>query len=81
VRAAFSESGSPTEWIQRLIDEFGISKDDGEIFACAWFAGRYAGVSDVFKVVQMEMDKLEREKTEKDKAEKENEELPISGYV
>jgi hypothetical protein len=41
-----------------------------EAFACGWFAGRYAGVSDVFNVVQNEMDKIEKDKAEK--AEKES---------
>lgn len=79
VRAAFSESRSPAEWVQRLIDEFKISQEDGTIFACGWYAGRYAGVAEVFKVVQRKMDKLEKE--EKDKAEKEMMFLPSDGYA
>ncbi len=70
VREAFSESRSPSEWVLRLINDFKISREDGVIFACGWFAGRYAGVAEVFKVVQWEMDKLDKEekdKTEKDK--------------
>lgn len=64
MRAAFSESRSPADWVQRLIDEFKVSPQDGEIFACGWFAGRYAGVSDVLKAVHKEMDRLEKEKIE-----------------
>jgi hypothetical protein len=79
VRAAFSESTSPAEWVQRLIDEFKISQKEGEIFACGWFAGRYAGVAEVFKVVQWEMDKLEKE--EKDKLEKDKMYSPSDGYA
>jgi hypothetical protein len=41
VRVAFRESKSPAEWIQRLIDDFGVTREDADIFACAWFAGRY----------------------------------------
>lgn len=60
VRDAFSQSKTAREWVERLIEEFVIEPQGAEIFACGWFAGRYAGVSEVFKVVQMEMDKLER---------------------
>jgi hypothetical protein len=70
VREAFSESRSPEEWIARLVDEFGITPETAEAFACGWFAGRYAGVSDVFNIVQKEMDKIEKGKAEK--AEKES---------
>jgi hypothetical protein len=70
VREAFSESKSPEEWVKRLVDEFDIEPEKAEAFACGWFAGRYAGVSEVFKVVQMEMDKIEKDKVEK--AEKES---------
>ncbi len=70
VREAFSESRSPEEWIKKLADEFDISPDTVEAFACGWFAGRYAGVADVFNVVQKEMDKIEKGKAEKE--EKEN---------
>ncbi len=65
VRRAFSESRSPEEWVKMLIDEFDIAPEKAEAFACGWFAGRYAGVSEVFKVVQKEMDKIERDKAEK----------------
>jgi hypothetical protein len=65
VREAFSESKSPEEWVKRLVDEFDIDPEKAEAFACGWFAGRYAGVSEVFKVVQKEMDKIERDKAEK----------------
>jgi hypothetical protein len=70
VREAFSESKSPEEWVKRLVDEFDIEPEKAEAFACGWFAGRYAGVSEVFKVVQKEMDKIEKDKVEK--AEKES---------
>lgn len=65
VRAAFSESRSPEEWVKTLIDEFDIAPEKAEAFACGWFAGRYAGVSEVFKVVQKEVDKIEKDKAEK----------------
>jgi hypothetical protein len=70
VREAFSDSKSPEEWVKRLVDEFDIAPEMAEAFACGWFAGRYAGVSDVFNVVQNEMDKIENGKAEK--AEKES---------
>jgi hypothetical protein len=70
VREAFSDSKSPEEWVKRLVDEFDIAPEMAEAFACGWFAGRYAGVSDVFNVVQNEMDKIEKDKAEK--AEKES---------
>jgi len=86
VRVAFRESKSPAEWIQRLIDDFGVTREDADIFACARFAGRYVGVSEVFKVAQREMNKLEKEKAEKDKAETDKAEtrqkyLPADGYA
>ena len=81
VRVAFRESKSPAKWIQRLIDDFGVTREDADIFACAWFAGRYAGVSEVFKVAQREMNKLEKEKAEKDKAETWQKYLPADGYA
>ena len=76
VRESFSRSKSPADWIKELIDDFGIAPETAEIFACGWFAGRYAGVSEVFNVVQREMDKLE-----KDKAEKESRYPQTDGYV
>lgn len=79
VRAAFSDSESSAEWVRRLIDGFNISQEDGDIFACVWFAGRYAGVAEVFKVVQWEINKLEKE--EKDKAEKDKMYPPSDGYI
>ncbi len=78
VRTAFSESKSPEEWVKRLIDEFNITPEKAEAFACGWFAGRYAGVSEVFKVVQKEMDKIEKDKAEK--AEKESQ-CCMDGYA
>jgi hypothetical protein len=60
VRKAFSESENPKDWVKRLIDDSGVTPETAEIFACGWFAGRYAGVSEVFNVVQREMDKLEK---------------------
>jgi hypothetical protein len=65
VRASFSESDGPDIWIRRLIDEFGIDEKNAEIFACGWFAGKYAGVSEVFNVVQRGMDEIEKDRTEK----------------
>jgi hypothetical protein len=81
VRRAFSESKSPAEWVQRLIDEFGITQEDGELFTCAWFAGRYAGVSEVFRMAQREIVKMEKEKAEKDKAKREGKYPPADGYT
>jgi hypothetical protein len=79
VREAFSESESPAEWVMKLIDEFNISQEEADIFACAWFAGRYAGVSEVFRVVQWEMDRLEQK--EKDKVWKDKKYPPSDGYA
>jgi len=78
VREAFSESKSPEEWVKRLAEEFDIAPEKAEAFACGWFAGRYAGVSDVFNVVQKEMDKIEKDKAEK--AEKESQ-YCMDGYA
>ena len=55
----------PAEWIRELIEEFGIDQENAEIFACGWFAGKYAGVSEVFNVVQKEMDVMEKDRAEK----------------
>ncbi len=74
VRTAFSESKSPAEWVTRLVDEFGIEPENAEIFACGWFAGRYAGVSEVFNAVQREMDAIE-------KSERDSMNYPIDGYA
>lgn len=65
VRASFSESEGPDIWIKRLRDEFGIDEKNSEIFACGWFAGKYAGVSEVFNVVQRGMDEIEKDRIEK----------------
>jgi len=65
VRDSFSQSDTPGEWIERLIEEFGVKRDNAEIFACGWFAGKYAGVSEVFNVVQKEIDSMEKDKAEK----------------
>lgn len=67
VREAFSESRDPVDWIRRLLDEMEIGPEKGDAFACGWYAGRYAGVSEVFKVVQREMEELERDKVERDR--------------
>jgi hypothetical protein len=56
--------------ISRLIDEFDIDQESAEIFACGWFAGKYAGVSEVFNVVQREIDEMEKDQA--GRAEKEN---------
>lgn len=76
VRKSFSQSKSPADWIKELIEDFGITPETAEVFACGWFAGRYAGVSEVFNVVQREMDRLE-----KDKAEKESKYPQSDGYA
>lgn len=76
VREAFSESKGPEEWVKVLIDQFGVTPENAEVFACGWFAGRYAGVSEVFNVVQREMDKLE-----KDRADRESKYPPGEGYA
>ncbi len=60
VRKAFSEARCADDWVKRLVDELGITQENAEIFACGWFAGRYAGVSEVFNVVQREMDRWRR---------------------
>ncbi len=65
VGTTFSDSETPGEWIRVLIEEFGIDRKNAEIFACEWFAGKYAGVSEVFNVVQKEMDVMEKDKAEK----------------
>ncbi|MDD4160857.1 MAG: hypothetical protein PHW87_00070 [Methanothrix sp.] len=79
VRVSFSDSKTPAEWILRLIEEFHISKEDAEIFACGWFAGKYAGVSEVFNAVQKEMD--ERELDLAEKRDMENRHPPPDGYA
>jgi hypothetical protein len=66
VRKAFSESENPKDWVKRLIEDAGVTRETGEVFACGWFAGRYAGVSEVFNVVQKEMDKLEKGRAKDD---------------
>ncbi len=66
VRRSFSQSKSPSDWIKELIEAFEITPETAEVFACGWFAGRYAGVSEVFSVVEREMDKMERDKAEKE---------------
>jgi hypothetical protein len=69
VRASFSESGSPSEWVRRL----------AEAFACGWFAGKYAGVSEVFQTVQREIDRRETDLAEK--KERHNRYPPPDGYA
>jgi hypothetical protein len=59
VRESFRQSETPAEWIKRLAEEFDINQENAEVFACGWFAGKYAGVSEVFNTVQKEMDKKE----------------------
>lgn len=81
VRKAFSESQCADDWVKRLVEELGITSENAEIFACGWFAGRYAGVSEVFNVVQREMDKMEKDRAEKaEKAEKDSRYL-TDGYA
>ncbi len=84
VRASFSESKGPAEWIKRLIDEFDIEPETAEIFACGWFAGRYAGVSEVFKAVQREVERMERDQVERaeiEMAKKESRHSQQDGYA
>ena len=78
VRASFSDSKTPGEWIFRLIEEFHISKENAEIFACGWFAGKYAGVSEVFNAVQREVDERVRDE---EKREPESSHPPLDGYA
>jgi hypothetical protein len=79
VRASFSESKSPLEWITGLKEEFCIDQKNAEIFACGWFAGKYAGVSEVFNAVQRGIDEMEM--NEEKKREKESKYLPPDGYA
>jgi hypothetical protein len=79
VRASFSDSNTPGEWILRLIKEFNISEENAAIFACGWFAGKYAGVSEVFNAVQKEID--EREQDEAEKRVLESRHPPPDGYA
>ena len=80
VRASFSESKGPAEWIVRLAEEFQIEGPElAEAFACGWFAGKYAGVSEVFQTVQKEMDRREMEMAvEKDR---QSRHPPPDGYA
>ncbi len=61
VRISFSESNGPSEYIELLAKKFSIDPEQAEIFACGWFAGKYAGVSEVFNIMQREIDKVEKE--------------------
>ena len=79
VRASFSESKGPAQWIERLISEFDIDREDAEIFACGWFAGKYAGVSEVFNAVQKEIDDMQKDRLLK--AEGEGRSIPPDGYA
>jgi hypothetical protein len=79
VKASFSESETPGQWIRELIDEFDIDEDKAEVFACGWFAGKYAGVSEVFNVVQKEVEMMERDRVEK--KEMESKYQGLDGYV
>ena len=79
VRSAYSESNSPAEWVKRLVEEFGIAPENAEIFACGWFAGRYAGVSEVFNVVSRKMDEMDKDRAKK--VEKERRYQPADGYA
>ncbi|MDM7939983.1 MAG: hypothetical protein QUS07_06540 [Methanothrix sp.] len=65
VRASFSKSNSPDEWLKKLIEESEVTPDNAEVFACGWFAGRYAGVLEVFRTVQKEIDKIEKDREER----------------
>ena len=65
VRDSFAQSDTPGEWIEMLIEEFGVDMENADIFACGWFAGKYAGVSEVFNAVQKEVNNLEKDKAER----------------
>jgi hypothetical protein len=67
VRESLSASDGPEDWVRRLIEEFDINPECAEIFVCGWLAGRYAGASEVFKVVQKEMVRIEKDKAEKER--------------
>jgi len=60
VKKSFAESSSPEQWVRSLIEEFDIGPDQAQIFACGWFAGRYAGVSEVMKAVRTEMENTDQ---------------------
>jgi hypothetical protein len=76
VRDLLSSSKGPREWMESLVVQFEVGPECSEIFACGWFAGRYAGVSEVLNVVHKEMDKAEKERTED-----ENKYPPADGYA
>jgi hypothetical protein len=79
VKVSFSESKGPAQWIERLITEFDINPENAEIFACGWFAGKYAGVSEVFNAVQREIEDMEKGRLEN--AEVESRYNPPDGYA
>lgn len=79
VRDSFAQSDTPGEWIESLIEEFGVDRSTAEIFACGWFAGKFAGVSEVFNVVQKEIDSMEKDKEEK--MERDNHHPGQNGYA
>lgn len=79
VRETFRQSKTPAEWIKRLAEEFDIDQENAEVFACGWFAGKYAGVSEVFSTVQKEMDKRETDLA--DMRERESRYPPPDGYA
>jgi len=79
VRESYSESKTPEEWIFLLIEEFHISEENAEVFACGWFAGKYAGASEVFSAVQREID--ERAADLAEKREMESQHPPLDGYA
>lgn len=67
------------EWIKRLAEYFDIDQENAEVFACGWFAGKYAGVSEIFSTVQKEMDKREIDLA--DMRERESRYPPPDGYA
>ena len=79
VRESFRQSKTPAEWIKRLAEDFDIDQENAEVFACGWFAGKYAGVSEVFNTVQKEMDKRETDLAEM--RERESRYPPPDGYA
>ena len=79
VRASFSESETLGDWIAGLMEEFGIDEGNVDVFACGWFAGKNAGVTELFNVVQKEMEVMEKDQAEKKEVESKT--LGQDGYV
>ena len=58
VRKLFYESSNSEEVVHKLIEHFNICPENREIFASGWYAGRYAGIAEVFATVQEELEKM-----------------------